>query len=266
MVFGEVVRQWRKVRNLSQFELAMMASVSQRHLSCLETGRSRPSRPMVMQLAEALDIPLRDRNELLSSAGFAGLYRERGLDDHQMASVRMALEHILAKQEPYPCVVVDRLWNIVEANASMQRLLGLVGELQVDDQTRTNIALLTLHPEGLRPYIANFHEVAGPFVQRLRRDMLRYSDAEAEQFFTVVATLAKDLSMAETSIEEVLLPTLPLELHFEGNAVSLFSVISTFGTPQDVTTDELRIESFFPADKPSDEFLQGLALMDGADG
>lgn len=259
MVFGEVVRQWRRVRKLSQFELALMASVSQRHLSCLETGRSRPSRPMVMQLPEALDIPLRDRNELLSAAGFAKIYQERGLDDVQMASVLAALEQILNKHEPYPCVVIDRFWNIVKANRAMQQLISIVGELKVDDETRQNLALLTLHPNGLRSFIVNFDEAVAPFVQRLRRDMLRYSDAETEQFFEKVKTLVDDVDSAESTTNEPLMPTLALELSFGEIKIALFSVIATFGTPQDVTTDELRIESFFPADDASKMYLDALA-------
>ncbi|MEM7083933.1 MAG: helix-turn-helix transcriptional regulator [Pseudomonadota bacterium] len=259
MVFGDVVRQWRKVRKLSQFELAMMASVSQRHLSCLETGRSRPSRPMVMQLAEALDIPLRDRNALLSAAGFAKVYRERGLDDEQMRSVRAALDQILAKQEPYPCVVIDRFWNIVQSNAAMKRLMTVVGELEVDAQTRSNLALLTLHPRGFRPFIVNFDQCVAPFVQRLHRDMLRYSDRETAAFFERVKVLTGDIGHIDLQADDALMPTLPLELGFGDVRVALFSVIATFGTPQDITTDELRIESFFPADDVSRQFLESLA-------
>ena len=259
MVFGNVVRQWRKVRKLSQFELALMASVSQRHLSCLETGRSRPSRPMVMQLAEALDIPLRDRNELLSSAGFSKLYRERGLDDAQMESVRVALEQILEKQEPYPCVVIDRCWNIVKANRAMQQLMSVAGELNVDSYTRNNQALLTLHPEGLRPFITNFNDTVAPFVQRLRRDTLRYSDDETSRFFDKVKALVDDVVIVDVPGDAPLMPTLPLELRFGELNIALFSVIATFGTPQDVTTDELRIESFFPADESSRIYLEALA-------
>ncbi len=259
MVFGDVVRQWRKVRKLSQFELAMMASVSQRHLSCLETGRSRPSRPMVMQLAEALDIPLRDRNELLSSAGFSKLYRERGLDDVQMKSVSLALEQILEKQEPYPCVVIDRCWTIVKANKAMQKLMDVAGSLDVDEHVKKNLALLTLHPSGLRPFIANFNETVAPFVQRLRRDTLRYSDEETSRFFDEVKALVDDVDIADRQGDAPLMPTLPLELRLGDLRIALFSVIATFGTPQDVTTDELRIESFFPADESSRLFLEGLS-------
>lgn len=259
MMFGEAVRHWRRVRNLSQFELALMASVSQRHLSCLETGRSRPSRPMVMQLAEALDIPLRDRNELLSAAGFAKIYRERGLDDDQMRSVSAALGQILDKHEPYPCVVIDRCWNIVRLNRGMRALLGVIGELDVDEATRRNLALLTLHPKGLRPYIVNFDETVLPFRQRLRRDMLRYSDEETERFYAQVKTLVDDVEATDVSGDEVLMPTLALELKFGDMRIALFSVIATFGTPQDVTTDELRIESFFPADDESRMYLEALS-------
>lgn len=258
MVFGEVLKQWRRVRKYSQFELALAASVSQRHLSCLETGRSRPSRPMVMQLAEALDIPLRDRNELLSAAGFAALYKERGLDNDHMAAVRSALEQVLAKQEPYPCVVVDRLWNVIMANQSMQLLLDSAGSFDVPDHVRNNLALLTVHPSGLRPLIENFNEVYEPFMQRMRRDMMRFSDKESSAFFAQLLALVDDLPKYDADNDVVLLPTLPLQLKFGELTISLFSVISTFGTPQDVTTDEIRIESFYPSDDMTRTVLTSL--------
>ena len=141
----------------------------------------------------------------------------------------------------------------------MQQLITVVGELKVDEATRKNLALLTLHPEGLRPFIVNFDETVVPFVQRLRRDMLRYSDAETEQFFEQVKALVDDVHTTDTGTDEALMPTLALELRFGDINIALFSVIATFGTPQDVTTDELRIESFFPADDSSRMYPEALS-------
>lgn len=260
-VFGEALRQWRRLRKLSQFDLALTASVSQRHLSYLENGRSRPSRPMVMQLADALDVPLRDRNQLLSAAGFAAIYQERGLDAEQMTAVRRALEQILSAHDPFPCFAFDRLWNIVLMNRATSGLFGNPEDYGLPAGSQINIAELTLSPTGLRPLIANFDELLPSFLTRLRRDQMRYIDDEAKRTYERFFTLVDDSALPKQPADAPLLPTLTLELNLLNTTISLFSVIATFGTPQDVTTDELRIESMFPADEHSREVLIGLAEL-----
>jgi len=261
--FGQVLKSWRAVRNVSQLELSLAAGVSQRHISWLETGRSRPSRGMVLQLAEALDVPLRERNELLGAAGFADLYREHSLDGADMDAVRGALEAMLAGHEPYPCLVVDRLWNVLMLNRGAERLFSLAGPLDerwraIGAGDRPNIALLTLHPQGFKPLIANFDAVAESFVVRLKRDMARYASAENRAEYRILLDLLDDYDAGPGDGPQGLLPALTLDLRLGERMLRLLTVVSTFGTPQDVTTDELRIESFFPGDDASREFLQAL--------
>ncbi|MEM9057672.1 MAG: helix-turn-helix transcriptional regulator [Pseudomonadota bacterium] len=253
--FRSVCRQWRRYRKLSQLELALAANVSQRHVSWLETGRSKPSREMVVRLSEALDIPLRDRNVLLRAAGFAPAYSESQLDAPAMAPVLEALQHVLRHHEPFPAVVVDRFWNVRMKNAAMDFLFGLVGDPQalleaVGDDGNMNLALLSLHPKGLRRYIANFDRAAAMFVNRLKREAVASGDAELQRRFAEIIALADGLECGDYPGPEVL-PVLPLELAVGGARLSVFSVISTFGTPQDITADELRIEAFYPADEAS---------------
>jgi transcriptional regulator with XRE-family HTH domain len=261
--FGHALKSWRAARRISQLELSLAARVSQRHISWLETGRSHPSRGMVLQLAEALDVPLRERNELLAAAGFADVYREHDLDDAHMAAVRNALGAMLAGHEPYPCMVLDRLWNIVMQNRAAERLLSLAGPLEerwraIGAGAQPNIALLTLHPQGFKPLIANFDAVADAFIVRIQRDMARYAnDATREEYRTLLALL-DEYEVSPDLASNDLLPALTIDLQLGDETLRLLSVVSTFGTPQDVTTDELRIESFFPGDETSRAFLVAL--------
>jgi len=261
--FGPRLRAWRRFRRLSQLELSLSAEISQRHLSWLETGRSQPSRKMVIQLAEALEVPLRERNTLLDAAGYAGVYRERGLDEEQMISVKGALRKMLDKQMPYPGLVLDRQWNLVMTNACTDAMLaGMGGErlwAEIGCESQPNLALLTLHPRGLRPLIANWDEAAREFTMRLRRDLARTGDPALRDRLSAMIELASDHDAPADTVAPPLMPMLTLDLRLGGNLLRLFSVISTFGTPQDVTTDELRIESFFPVDERSDALLRALA-------
>lgn len=263
--FGNALKGWRAARSVSQLELGLAAGVSQRHISWLETGRSRPSRGMVVQLAEALDVPLRERNALLEAAGFADLYREHDLEAAHMEAVRGALEAMLAGHEPYPCLVVDRLWNIVMRNRGAERLFSLPGPLEerwraIGAGDRPNIALLTLHPKGFKPLITNFDAIAESFVLRIKRDMARYAGEETREQYRALLSLLSDYEAGEgAGPQGPLLPALTIDLRMGERVLRLLSVVSTFGTPQDVTTDELRIESFFPGDEASREFLQALA-------
>ncbi|MEM7704118.1 MAG: helix-turn-helix transcriptional regulator [Pseudomonadota bacterium] len=260
--FGARLRGWRNLRRLSQLDLSLSANVSQRHLSWLETGRSQPSRAMVIQLAEALDVPLRERNQLLGAAGFAEVYQQRGLNESHMRSVSDALSRILDQQMPYPGLVVDREWNLVMTNRCLDLLLGAAGGDNLKNAAlapdgRLNIALMTLHPQGLRPLISNWSTAARAFVQRLRQDLAQTGDQELRQRLEQLIALAGEIP--EPTVDTApLLPMLTLDLNVGGAALKLFSVISTFGTPQDVTMDELRIESFFPADEVSDRLLREL--------
>ena len=261
--FRSICRQWRQFRNLSQLDLALAANVSQRHVSWLETGRSQPSREMVVRLSEAMEIPLRERNLLLHSAGFAAAYRETDLDEPAMAPVLDALHHVLSHHDPLPAVVVDRFWNVLKKNKAADLLLALEGDPEtllrnIGSAGEINLALLTLHPEGLRKYISNWDQAAPAFVRRLRSEALASGDQEVQQRFEQYIGLAGEFEVSDPSAVS-LLPILPLELDVHGMHLSLFSVISTFGTPQDITTDELRVEAFYPTDEATEAFFRGVA-------
>ncbi len=261
--FMAVCRQWRHFRKLSQLDLALAANISQRHLSWLETGRSQPSREMVARLSDAMDIPLRERNVLLQSAGYAAAYNETRLDEPAMAPVLDALNHVLLHHEPLPAVVVDRFWNVKKQNRAAALMFSIGGDPE-EMLARTggdggfNLALLTVHPQGLRPYIANWDQAAPAFIRRLKSEALASGDPVVEEKFARYIELAGPLEDAQP-IAPSLLPVLPLELHIGELELSLFSVISTFGTPQDITTDELRIEAFYPTDTKTAEFFRSSA-------
>jgi transcriptional regulator with XRE-family HTH domain len=268
--FGGLLREWRSLRKLSQLELSLQAGISQRHLSFLESGRSRPSREMVLGLTETLDVPLRERNALLTSAGFAPVYRERSLQGSEMEPVRRALELTLAHHEPYPAVVVDRDWNLVMQNTASMRFFGLLGDPAVIwprtcPDGKPNVMRLTFHPQGLRPYIVNWEQLGPAMLNRLRREAAMLSGVHG------IAGLLEEL-LSYPGIpdqwkipdwEHPLTPILPMELEKDGLRVSLFTMIAMFGTPQDITVDELRLETFFPADQPSETLLQQLAKNAG---
>ena len=260
--FQTLCRQWRQYRKLSQLDLALAANVSQRHVSWLENGRSAPSRDMVVRLSEAMDIPLRERNALLQSAGYTPIYRETDLSDPAMGPVLDALERMLRHHEPLPAVVVDRYWNLKLRNRAADLLLGLGGdieEIMADTGTSgaINLALLTLHPQGLRRYISNWEQAAPSFVRRLRADARALGDqallARFEQF--IALSDAPD----DHGVAESLLPVLPLEIDVDGLRLSLFTVMSTIGTAQDITADELRLEAFYPADADTEAFFRAAA-------
>lgn len=276
--FQSVCRQWRQFRKMSQLDLALAANISQRHISWLETGRSRPSREMVIRLSDAMDIPLRERNILLQTAGFSSAYRETTLNEPAMAPVLDALNHVLSHHEPLPAVVVDRFWNVKRKNRAADLLLGIDGDRdamleRIGSGGEINLALLTLHPQGLRPYIRNWQQVAPSFIHRLKSEALASGDSKVREHFARYIELAGPIedgspaadpaatpaaAPAAAPANNSLLPVLPLELDIHGLQLSLFSVISTFGTPQDITTDELRIEAFYPTDAKTQQFFQSM--------
>jgi len=263
--FGHHLKGWRQQRKLSQLDLALQADVSQRHVSWLETGRSQPSRSMVIRLAEALEIPLRERNPLLGSAGFAPMYRESELDAEHMAPVESALRQMLDHHMPMPALVVNRWWQLKMTNdAADQLFTALGGEQlwqQVDPSGNKSLALLTLHPKGLRPLIANWREAAPAFIQRVRQDALAAGIPQSQEGLQQLLDLIGELPESPAAAQP-LLPMLPLELVLGQTRLSLFSIISTFGTPQDITVDELRIESFFPVDDATRDFFTQIGRAD----
>lgn len=269
---GALIREWRLRRRYSQLELALHADTSARHLSCVETGRSRPSRSMVLRLSAALDIPLRERNTLLLAADYAPAYRESSLDDAELASVRAALDTMLAAHEPYPAVVVDRRWNVVTGNGAMALFMDGVPPHLLEPQP--NVFRLTLHPEGLAPRLANHDEVRGLFLERLRRQVDTTGDAGLRALYDEVSRYPVPAVPDDDAPAGPAHPAarpgpiqVPLRLRTPLGELSMFSTMATFGTPADVTLSELAIELFYPLDDFTTRTLRGLSgAVEAADG
>lgn len=241
----------------------MKTQVSQRHLSFLESGRANPSRDMVMHLTEVLDVPLRERNELLVAAGFAPSYLERPLSDDGMTAIRQALETTLRHHEPFPALVVDRQWNMVMYNAAMDRLISLLGSpaqvwKTVDPSGRCNLMRLTLHPAGLRPLLLDWPQTAGVLLARLQAE-LQANPANAGLRALLSELHALPGMPAATDAAALVVPEVPvlsLKLRLGDSTLALFSMVCTFGTALDLTADELRLELLFPSDEPTARFLR----------
>src|SRR3954452_18939568 len=253
---GGLLKQWRHRRRMSQLDLAVEADVSPRHLSFVETGRSRPSRELLLHLAEHLDLPLRDRNTLLLAAGFAPAYRETGLDAGEMAPVRDALEKILASHEPFPAVIVDRRWNLVSANRPALALLtdGVAPELLAPP---VNALRVSLHPDGLAPRIANLPEYSAHLLDRLHREAALSGDLALFELHDELRQYPGVEQSPAIAADTASLVFVPLVLRTANDQeLTFFSTIATFGTALDITLAELAIESFFPADKGTEHALR----------
>jgi transcriptional regulator with XRE-family HTH domain len=252
---GDLLRKWRQHRRLSQLDLAIQADISTRHLSFVETGRSVPSREMVLHLAEQLDLPLRERNQLLIAAGYAPVYPERSLDAGALASVREAVQLVLTGHEPYPAVAVDRYWNLVDGNAATALLLeGVAGELL---EPPPNVLRIALHPDGMAPRIANLGEWRAHLLSRLRRE----AEHTADPALVALHDELVELPCADPEPPEGPPPAgavvVPLRFRHPAGELSFLSTVTTFGTPLDVTVSELAIEAFFPADSATGKVLRG---------
>jgi transcriptional regulator with XRE-family HTH domain len=241
---GVRLRTWRQRRRLSQLDLAGVAQVSARHLSFVETGRSAPSRQLVLHLAEHLDVPLRERNALLLAAGFAPLYRQTPLDAEEMLAVRAAVNKIVRGHEPFPAIVVDRDWNLVTANDAAIDIFTyeVAAELL---SPPVNALRLSLHPRGLAPRVGNLNQWAEHVLARLNREIAAGAEL-AELADELRGYVDVDHDQRADDVAGQLF--VPLVLHHRGRRLTFFSTIATFGTALDITLAELSIESFFPAD------------------
>ncbi|MER5179207.1 helix-turn-helix transcriptional regulator [Streptomyces sp. NPDC002896] len=256
---GALLRGWREQRGVSQLELALRAGSSARHISFVETGRSRPSEELILRLAEHLDVPVRERNALLLAAGYAPRYPETPLDDPALGSLREGLERLLGGYEPYPALVVDATYNVVAANLGIAMLLdGLPDHLLTPP---LNAMRLTLHPQGLAPKIRNLREWRGHLLAQMERQIaLMRSDALRALYEEVAAYPVPDIpdTGTEGPADPVPYFALPLRIEHDGRVLSFVSSISTFNTPMDVTVAELAIETFLPADPATVKYLQSL--------
>jgi transcriptional regulator with XRE-family HTH domain len=254
--FAGKLRWWRLRRGWSQLELAGRAGVSQRHLSFLELERASPSREMVTRLANALDVPLRQCNALLLAAGFAPIWQETALNAPELAQVRDALEFMLTQQEPYPAVAVDRHWTLLQANGGAMRLVEfLVGPLAPD--ARVNLADALVAPDVLRPYLVNWAEVVRYFIRSVEADAA--ADGGGELLERLLRYKGVRAALKPQEAHAAKGPVLPMHFRKGNVALKLFTTIATLGTAQDITVQELRVESFFPMDRKTAEILRGWA-------
>jgi transcriptional regulator with XRE-family HTH domain len=262
-VVGSLLREWRGVRRMSQLDLAMAAEVSPRHLSFVETGRAVPSREMVLILARALEVPVRERNAMLTAAGYAPLYRETSLDDPRMAEMRHALGLLLKQNEPFFAVALDRRWDIVMCNAAYSRLVALLGggarlePYEVLPPPRLNLLKGLFGP--FRPLVVNWEEAARDVLERAQREAAADRDPARRQVLAECLALApEEWRRPRSEASPRLVVTVDLRL---GEArAKLFSTITTLGTAQDITLQELHIESFHPADAETEALLRQMAL------
>jgi transcriptional regulator with XRE-family HTH domain len=254
---GTMLRDWRERRRMSQLDLALEAGVSARHVSFVETGRSRPSAEMVLQLAEQLDVPLRDRNALLMAAGYAPAYAQRDLDEEAMGPVRDAIDRLLSGHEPYPAVVIDRHWGLVAANRAVPLLTaGAPAHLL---EPPVNVLRLSLHPDGLAPRIVNLGEWRAHLLDRLGRQAVVSGDPA---LFALHEELAAYPGGEQGHVPDLEAGSIavPLRIRSGDSELRFISTATTFGTASDVTVSELSIESFFPADDVTAETLRSVTL------
>jgi transcriptional regulator with XRE-family HTH domain len=254
---GSMLRDWRQRRRLSQLSLALQANVSQRHLSFVESGRTSPSREMVLHLAEELDVPLRERNQLLLAAGFAPSYSERQLDDPTLVAARRAVDLVLKGHEPYPAIAIDRYWTLVAANASVAPfLVGVAPELLTHP---ANALRLSLHPNGLAPRIVNLAEWRAHLIDRVRHQVDATADERLATLLEEIASYPTPKSSArhETpGAKQLASFVVPFQLATDHGVLSFISTTTVFGTPVDVTLSELALECFYPADPQTVELLR----------
>lgn len=259
MDIGSHLREWRQRRRLSQLDLAMSAEISTRHLSFIETGRSQPSRDMVLRLADQLEVPLRARNALLVAAGFAPVFSERPLDDPALGAAHAAMQQVLRGHEPYPALAVDLHWTMLAANAAVGRLVaGVASHLLAPP---VNVLRLSLHPEGLAPRIANLAEWRTHLLVRLRRQIDVSADPVLDALLQELAALPAPRSPRHPArpVGPEAAVVVPLQLHSDAGLLMLISTTTVFGTPLDITVAEIALETFFPAETETADKLHQLA-------
>lgn len=254
---GELLREWRQHRRISQLDLALEAEISPKHLSFVETGRSQPSREMVLRLAETLQVPLRARNALLTAAGYASVFGQRSLDDPALAAARAAVDLVLKGHEPFPALAVDRHWTLVASNRVVPLMLrGISASLA---EPPINVLRLSLHPDGLAPRIANLGEWRHHLLERLRRQIDATADPGLGELLRELRSYPVPSGEHSPPIRDYAGVVLPFELRTPEGVLAFFSTTTVFGTPVDITLSELALESFFPANERTATALRTLA-------
>jgi transcriptional regulator with XRE-family HTH domain len=260
---GDLLREWRQRRRMSQLDLACEAEISTRHLSFVETGRSQPSREMILHLAERLTIPVRERNLLLVAAGFAPIFQERTFDDPALDRAKSAVEMIIERQKPYPAFGIDRHWNVVMSNSALPELyVGVSPDLLARP---VNAARLTLHPKGMAPRIADFAEWRAHTLTRLRHDIDLTADPVLVELLREVSEYATPVSSRPHAVPDPNAVLIPFKVMTDAGLLSFVTTTTLFGTPIDVTLSELAVELFFPADAETDAIVQRLEAKRAAE-
>ncbi|MFL9918988.1 helix-turn-helix transcriptional regulator [Paraburkholderia fungorum] len=253
---GALLRHWRDTRGVSQLDLSFNAGVSQRHISFIESGRSVPSRQMLMDIAQTLDIPLRERNTLLLAAGYAPMYADSAWNAQEMQSVTKALGRMLRQNEPFPALVMDRYWNVLMTNESAPRFFNCFIDMAARKGPR-NMLHLIFDPDGMRPFVADWQTVANSLIQRVYRESVgRVVDARTRELLDALRAypdVQADLQSSRRTSEgagsaTAAMPVIPIGFVKDGQVLNYFSMVATVGTPQSVAAQELRIECMFPAD------------------
>jgi transcriptional regulator with XRE-family HTH domain len=258
---GQLLRDWRAARGMSQLALAMHAGFSARHVSFIETGRTQPSRQALLVLAETLEVPLRERNRLLEAGGYAHIYPQTPLAAHEMSHIRTVLQFILDRHKPYPAVVLDRYSNCLLGNGASEQMLAAVVDPSLVSE-HANYLRMTFHPLGARRWIVNWDEVGRHLLDRAERELAHTTDDEPAAALLAELRGYTDLPARRHPSGPVSAADLLLPIHIrkDGLELRVFSTIMTLGTPQDVTLQELRIETFFPADEASERIWRGIAM------
>jgi transcriptional regulator with XRE-family HTH domain len=253
---GEHIRSWRQRRRLSQLNFALDAEISQKHLSFIESGRSTPSRDMVLRLSEHLSVPLRERNAMLLAAGYAPVFAERSLDDPALGAARAAIDLVLKGHEPFPAIAIDRHWTLVGANASVPAILAMARDESLL-QPPVNVLRLSLSPGGLAPHIINLTEWRSHLLDRLRQQIEVTADAQLEDLMRELQALPAAASGKPKQDQKNYAGVLiPMQLQTPAGVLSFFSTTTVFGTPVDITLSEIALEAFFPADVATAEALR----------
>jgi transcriptional regulator with XRE-family HTH domain len=256
MDVGDVLRYWRDARGLSQFDLSLDSGVSQRHISFIESGRSVPSRELLMDLAQVMDMPLRDRNALLLAAGYAPIYAEVAWNDAEMQGVTTALERMLLQHEPFPALVMDRYWNVLMTNQAAPKLFNCFIDMAARTGPR-NMLHLIFDPAGLRPHVADWDTVALSLIQRVYREAVgRHVDSQTKELLSSLLAypgVNPEWRTPKALSGAVPTPMIPIGLAKDGTLLRYFSMVTTVGTPQTVAAQELRVETMFPADHETEQ-------------
>ena len=249
---GELLKRWRGVRGRSQLDISLDAGISQRQISFIESGRSVPSRSTLMGLAQALEVPLRERNALLLAAGYAPLYSDAAWNSNEMKSIGKALERMLAQHEPYPAIVMDRYWNVFLSNEAAPRFFSCFIDLSGRPAPR-NLLHLLFDPQGMRPFIANWESLAKSLIQRIRREAVGHViDQKTRELLAELLEYPQVPSDWQAPDMSSALPMIPLSFVRDGATMNYFSLITTVGTPQTIAAQELRVECMYPADEETE--------------